>query len=280
MEGGTPRRAARGERQTRLAAAALLLCAVSSGCRAPEEGTAGYAGPTAELPTGAAGISPAGLVAAWGMEVTGQGRLPDVGPLGLHGVVRKQASAAGLHGEARVFRTVEDRVDLPEHRGFDLNGPLTIATWVRVDSLGLHQHIVACDDKWALWVTPADQYRLGDTRGGGWSTEEGRVERGQWSAVVAVLHGTRGDTLAPYTVELWVDGVPASAYAHLRTDAARERGTWGPGELYPSDACSIGFESHQGNEAHQSMPFVGAIDDLLVFSRAWSEEEIRLFSTR
>jgi hypothetical protein len=66
----------------------------------------------------------------------------------------------------------------------------------------------------------------------------------------------------------------------LRTDEARDAGTWNPGELYPTDACYIGFESHQGNEDHQLMPFVGAIDELLVFSRAWTAEEVRVFAEK
>ena len=44
--------------------------------------------------------------------------------------------------------------------------------------------------------------------------------------------------------------------------------TWGSAELYPEDACYIGFESHQGNEAHQAMPFKGVLDEALVFGRA------------
>jgi len=178
------------------------------------------------------------------------------------------------------FSDVRDRIHLSEHADFDLDGPLTIATWVRVDELGLHQHIIACDDKWALWVTPDDRYRLGDTRGGGWSTDPGTVERSAWAAVVAVLSGTAGDTLRPDIVTLYVDGEVADASAHLRTEEALAVGAWSPGELYFDDACYVGFESHQGNESHQSLRFVGAIDELLLFSRALSPEEVRAFSSR
>ncbi len=258
----------------------VILSTASFGCSVEGRSETGYAGPSERLATGSTAISATGLVAAYDMERSEGGLILDRGPYGLHGKVRGHRVEEGVHGGARRFTTVEDRVDLPEHHAFDLDGPLTIAAWVRVDSLGLHQHIAACDDKWALWVTPADQFRLGDTRGGGWSTDEGRVESGRWTPVVAVLSGSRGDTLSPGTAALWVDGALASAYAHLRSDSAQARGTWEPGDLYPSDACSIGFESHQGNAAHQLMPFVGAIDDLLVFARAWSEQEVRAFSER
>ncbi len=144
----------------------------------------------------------------------------------------------------------------------------------------MHQHLFACDDKWALWITPDDRYRLGDTRGGGWSSEPGRVRRGEWAAVVAVLRGTRGDPLTPQAVSLYVDGDGSAASMHQRTGEAVEFGTWNPGELYPRDACYIGFESHQGMESHRTMAFIGAIDEAMVFARAWSEAEVVAFSPR
>jgi hypothetical protein len=65
----------------------------------------------------------------------------------------------------------------------------------------------------------------------------------------------------------------------MRSVEAQASGAWGPGELHNRDACYIGFESHQGNEAHRDMPFVGAIDELLIYERAWTETEVRAFST-
>jgi len=250
-----------------------------AGDAADTEGTA-YSGAATESPSGSTDISPDGLVAAYDFSTYTDGFLEDLSGNGLHGEPTIRNATPGVFGEAQAFDVVQHRIALPAASLFDLDGPLTIATWVRVDQLGLHQHIVACDDKWALWVTPDDQYRLGDTRGGGWSTTEGSVDPGVWTAVVAVLSGTAGDRLTPDNVALYVNGALAAADAHLRTDEARVLGTWGPGELYDSDACYLGFESHQGNEAHQEMPFVGAIDELLLFSRAWDEAEVAAFSSR
>jgi hypothetical protein len=52
-------------------------------------------------------------------------------------------------------------------------------------------------------------------------------------------------------------------------------GIWGKGPLFPTDACSIGFESHQGMPDHQNFPFSGDIDELLIFNRALTEAEAR-----
>jgi hypothetical protein len=56
--------------------------------------------------------------------------------------------------------------------------------------------------------------------------------------------------------------------------------TWSPTVLHPDDACSIGFESHQGNARHQELQFEGVIDEILVFSRALTEREIQAHATR
>ena len=222
-----------------------------------------------------------GLVWSYDMETRApDGRLRDLSGNGHHGELLAPGEAvAGVHGRARRFQTVADRVHVPEHPSFDLDGPFSIATWLRVDSLGIHQHVAACDDKWALWITPDDRWRLGDTRGGGWSTAPGSVRRGAWTSVVAVLRGTKGDTLGPGVVALYVDGRRAAAERHLRTDQAREAGVWNPGALYPTDACHVGFESHQGIESHRTLSFVGAIDELRIYDRALTEAEIEAFAT-
>ena len=239
---------------------------------------AAYVGISAETPTGSESISMVGLVAAYDMESTiADGRLRDFSGAGHHGTFETASVVDGAYGGARLYRDVADRVHLVETAAFDLDGPLTIAAWVRVDEIGLHQHIFACDDKFALWITPDDRFRLGDTRGGGWSMAEGSVRAGRWTSVVAVLKGTSGDLLSPDVVELWVDGELADASLHQRTTEALQLGAWNPGDLYPADACYIGFESHQGMESHKTLPFVRAIDELLLFDRAWSADEVRTF---
>jgi hypothetical protein len=226
-----------------------------------------YAGISENWPTGSSAILATGLVAAFDMETnTGDGLVRDFSGHGHHGTVRRTDLTAGRFGQARVFTTVDDRIDLPETAAFDLDGPLTVATWVLVRSVGLHQHIFACDDKFALWVTPQNQFRLGDTQGNGFSTLPGSVESDTWYSVVAVLYATRGDSLTDENIEIWVNGAPTEGTADP---------TWSSTVLHPTDACDVGFESHQGNAARQRRPFVGIIDELLVFNRVLTPHEIR-----
>ena len=231
-----------------------------------------YLGITVANPTGSADISSDGLVAAYDMETLGaDGKLRDFSGNGNHGELIRRGSTEGLFGRAILFSQVDDRIDLPEDAPFDLSGPLTVAVWVEVRTLGLHQHIFACDDKFALWVTPQNQFRLGDTQGNGYSTEEGLIEADTWYSVVGVLYGTRGNSLTPQTIQIFVDGSPT----HGTADP-----TWSPTVLHPDDACHIGFESHQGNVRHQELQFEGVIDEILVFDRALTDREIRTHATK
>lgn len=231
-----------------------------------------YRGIAQGLPTGSTGISSEGLLVAYDMETTtADGHLRDFGPHGLHGDIATARSVEGRWGGARAFGRVSDRVTLPNSGLFDQPGPLTVAVWVRVNETGHHQHLLACDDSWALWITPADEYRLGDTRGTGFNSAVGALRPHTWQSVVAVWSGTRDDSLTTANAVVYVDGKRSPGAAGP---------VWRSGPLYPDDACYLGFESHQGNAAHQELPFYGDLDEVLVFSRAWTEAEVAAHAAR
>ena len=125
-----------------LAVLVLLLPGVAGGSiGAPR---VDFAGVSADRPTGSPGIAAAGLVVAFDMEsTTDDGRLRDFGDHGIHGSVTVTTLIDGLYGRARRFTEVADRVALEADPRFDLDGPHTIAAWVRIDEVGLHQHIFA-----------------------------------------------------------------------------------------------------------------------------------------
>ena len=277
-------------RSGRLSTAVLSLCLAAGACGAPdaapdpppEDGLAGepFQGVSAALPTGHEAISSEALVASWSFTTDPDHVLRDASGNGRHGSIVEWEAVPAPFGTAARFHSATRKVHLPEDPAYDLSGPITVASWLRLDEGGHHQHVVACDDKWALWITPDDRYRLGDTRGGGFSTPPGTAVPGEWTSVVAVLHGSAGSVLTPETAQIFVNGASLAAERHMRSEEAQQRTTWEPGDLYPSDACYIGFESHQGLEAHQSMAFYGAIDELMIFGRAWTPDEIAAFSKR
>ncbi len=84
--------------------------------------------------------------------------------------------------------------------------------------------------------------------------------------------------MTPETVQLFLDG--GKVATTLVNRSAEPTSRWMPEALYSSDACYLGFESHQGNVAHQSLQFEGVIDELLIFNRALTAAEVRLHAGR
>jgi hypothetical protein len=227
-----------------------------------------YAGISASRPTGSAFISANGLAASYDMEsLTPDGHLRDFSGNGNNGTFTRTQLVDGLFGKARHFSSVEDRVTLASNATFDIKGPLSIAAWVKIGTLGLHQHIVACDNRFAFWFTPDDQLRFVDTLTDGLMTNW-RVTKDRWYSLIGVFDGTEGDRLTRSNIRVYVDGQAVEGNV-------QGGGFWGTGPLFPTDACSIGFESHQGLPNHSALLFSGDIDELLIFNRALTEAEVR-----
>ena len=256
----------------------IFLCLSNGVTHQTAAAQAQITGVSVTHPTGSPSVSPVGLVVAYDMSTrTDDGRLRDFGPLGNHGEIQGTSVFPGVFGEATRFHAATDRIHIPENGSLAIDGPITIALRVRVDSLGLHQHLIACDDKFALWVTPQNRIRFSDTLGHGVDSAD-PIAPGQWHGLVALFDGVRGEGVTMESVRLYLDGQLIDREIVNRTGDDPVR--WMPGQLYPSDACYVGFESHQGNEVHQNLPFEGIIDDLLVFDRALSLLEVRALAVR
>lgn len=187
-----------------------------------------YVGISADSPTGSPAIGLDGLVAAYDMAtVTPDGHLYDFSGQSHHGALLRATLVPGPVGLARQFISLVDAVHLPETPSLALDGPLSLALWVRVDRLGLHQHLVACDDQFTLWITADNRLRFTDTRGHGLETIA-PLAPATWVSLVAVFHGTAGDALTADTIAVYLNGHPV---------AAETFGVWSPGGLYPQDAC-------------------------------------------
>jgi hypothetical protein len=243
----------------------IIACSPSSSDHA-------YRGISDRHPTGSWHISSDSLVVAFDMEtVRPDGRLQDFSPYGHHSILMGTTNVTGLFGDARQFRTPADRIDIPETPAFEIDGPLSIALWFQIDTPDLHQHILAADDKFVVWINQTNRIRFTDTRGNGLETQE-NIVAGQWYSLAAVFNGTFGTQLSEENIRLYLNG--EAAPANLVGQPQDEPPTWKPGQLYPSDAAYIGFESHQGEPTHQELSFEGLIDEVLVFSRALSLKEI------
>ena len=245
-----------------------------------QENRATYVGISDNDPTGSPLISRDGLVAAYDMEtLTSEGQLKDYSGNNNHGAIHRTTPVNGVFGQARQFSTVNDYIDLPENPLFAIDGPLSVAMWVRVHRLGLHQHIVACDDKFAFWITPGNNIRFVDTVGNGFQSAGG-IATNMWYSLVGVFKGKAGDTLTADNIAVFIDGKPVPGEVFGRRRRGSRDKVWSPGILHAQDACYIGFESHQGEWMHQKLQFEGGIDELLIFSRALTPSEVEVHARR
>ena len=230
-----------------------------------------YQGISADQATGSPAIAAESLVAAYDMAtLTADGRLRDFSGKANHGIVQKTEVVPGLFGQARRFAAVTDRIALSSTQALDIDGPLSVAVWVRLNRGGLHQHVLACDDKFALWFTEDNKIRFVDSTGHGFQSDDA-FALGQWHSIAGVFRGTKGDAVTADNLTVFVDGQEL---------AGNRFGKWSPGKLHPSEACYLGFESHQGLEDHKSLLFAGDVDEVLVFARPLSDAEVGAHAAR
>jgi concanavalin A-like lectin/glucanase superfamily protein len=239
-----------------------------------------YLGISDNYPTGSPLISRDRLVAAYDMEtLTSDGKLKDYSGNDNHGTIHRTIPVKGTFGQARQFSTASDYIHLPENPLFAIDGPLSVAMWVRVHRLGLHQHMVACDDKFAFWITPGDNIRFVDTLGNGFQSVGG-IATATWYSIVGVFKGKAGDTLTADNIAVFINGKPIAGEVFGRPRKGSSNKIWSPGILHKKDACYIGFESHQGERTHQKLQFEGDIDELLIFSPALTLSEVEVHARR
>jgi hypothetical protein len=237
----------------------------------PATGKDEYKGITKDRPTGSKAISADGLVAAYDFETyTDKGLLRDFGPLGNHGKLAQKQSALGVFGKALVFSDKDDVVILPDNSSLNLTGPITIAARLKILTPNLHQHVFACNDMFVLWITKSNKYKLADTQGQGFTTPKDveAVTAGKWHSVVAVLSAGKGDSLNKENIKIFIDGV--------QMDGTPTK-AWSPKVLVPVNACVIGG-TRTGDQSHQDLQFEGAIDELQIFSRALSDDEVKAYA--
>jgi hypothetical protein len=257
---------------------AIFWVAVFAASCSSASNSEGYNGISETYPTGSSQISADNLIAAFDMETrTPNGMLQDFSGHQHHSEIIGTTVVQGIFGGALQFETFQDRVDIPETPLFDLDGPISIALVVRIDTLNLHQHIIAVDDKFVIWINPENHIRFTDTLGSGIESRE-PVDSGRWYSLVAVMAGTYGTPLSADVIRLYMDG--EVVVVDIVGRPIGEPFTWKPGRLHPSDAAYIGFESHQGDPEHQKFQFEGAVDEVLVFSRALTAREVLAHADR
>lgn len=209
-----------------------------------------------------------GLAALWRMEeetgaedrvfdYSGQGNHGDLGS-GMDSGTAWVGGHAG--GDALLFDGVDDEVEVPDDASLDFTNPgLTVSAWVRPTSESLSMgSIVWKDEQWALSLSS------------GADTLRAQVETDGKSA----WGGSAVDVTYPFVAGVWAhiaftyDGSDVIVYVN-----GTPRGTpvGASGDIVDNGApVTIG--------AGNSWLFAGTIDDVRVYNRALSEEEVEAMS--
>lgn len=241
-------------------------------CTSPANTEQSYQGISTMNPTGSKAISAKGLVASYDFETyTPDGLLRDFSTLANHGKLDNKFMTNGVFGQAREFSKKEDVILLPDNTNLNLAGPLTIAAQLKITTPNLHQHILVCTDMFVLWLTKNNEYVFADTHGKGMTTTSVEaVANKSWHSVVATLSVGKNGVINEDNMKVFVDGI------ELKGDY---RSPWTPTELPPVNACVIGGDRN-GDIGHQNLQFEGVIDELQVFSRAWTNDEVQAYSSK
>ncbi len=199
-----------------------------------------------------------GLIALWTFD-DGRGEIArDSSGKGNHGTVVGRAKwTKGIIGGALEFDGTNDFVSISNEGSFDIKDRITVAAWIKVDSFS---------KKWQSIVTKGDRawrlHRANDTNRVGWACSNlsrgevgdlyGRtgVDDGRWHHVAGVLDGTRSS--------LFVDGKLEASEETSRAISVND---------YP---VLIGE-----NAQHKGRQFRGFIDDVRIYDRALSVDELR-----
>ena len=258
------------------AVGSILLSACGEGSTPPPPPDDDVLGVSEQTPTSDSRVATDGLVASYDMtSVTDDGLLRDFSGRGLHGVIEGTDVVETARGGGRAFDAATDRIVLPSAVDFDLDGPLTVAARFRFDVEGQHQHIIACDNKFVLWLTDGDRPRFANTIGDAVEAID-PLSSGEWHVIIGIFRGTAGDVLNESSGEIWIDGVKIPV--RYRNSSGTEPVIWQQGTLNQNNACFIGFEAHAGDPVHQNLPFFGSIDEVMVFERALNLAEVAALS--
>ena len=202
-----------------------------------------------------------GLVGRWTFD-EGEGTIARDSSGGAnHGRVMGGAKwTEGRIGGALEFDGMDDFVSIPNESSFDITGSITVSAWIKVESFS---------KSWQAIVTKGDRswrlHRANDTKSVGWACSDlsrqqigdlyGKkaVMDGQWHHVAGVLDGSK--------TSIFVDGtIDASAQSS-------------PNISVNDFPVLIG-----ANAQVKGRLFRGLIDDVRIYNRALSVDEVRTLS--
>jgi len=190
----------------------------------------------------------------------------DASGTGNDGSIHGPVSATGKYGKGLSYDGADDYVSVAEDSTLKTTGPMTVAAWIKPDTISStkeQDRIIAQGSprNYELTISTGDtgcdsgdgdvQWRLfsnADDRICG-----GKLALGQWNHVAGTFDGS--------TMRLYVNGQLAQSYSYAKGS------TLNPGPLYT------------GNRPEMQRAFDGVMDEVAVWARALSAQEISVIAS-
>jgi hypothetical protein len=155
----------------------------------------------------------------------------------------------------------DDYVEAAYDTSLDITGPITISAWVYPRVSGTDMVFLQNSDQYVLWVRSDNQVRFADTHGNFVDTAANALTLNTWNHVVGIFRGTSGTTVDLTNAEIYINGISVGDHVN---------GTWDPTTLY-----SVTIGQGSGTWA----PFDGQLDDVRIYKRALSPNEVKAIYT-
>jgi hypothetical protein len=169
-------------------------------------------------------------------------------------------SAAGRSGKAIKLDGEDDCVRIPGFKGVTGARPRTVVAWIKTATAKGEIISWGFDDHGKMWIFGFIRSRLGVTPKGGYLYMNAAIHDDVWHHVAAVVHEAAPPNLHDH-VKLYKDGAVAEIHDIGLLD------------LWP-------IETGSSLEVRIGRGFRGLIDEVRIYDRALSEEEIRTLFER
>jgi len=170
------------------------------------------------------------------------------------GLSFEKNSAAGRVGKALKFDGGDDYIEITKYKGVTGTRPRTVAAWLRTTTSRGEIISWGSDDYGQMWIYGFIRGRIGVRPNGGYLYINEETDDGQWHHVAAVVEEAELPNLHD-DVKLYKDGEPAEIHDIGLLD------------LWPID-------TGRDLDVRIGRKFQGLIDDVRIYDRALSEDEI------